>query len=92
MKIFRSFALLAIAVLVGGCGVVKIPGYTDLSDEEARRRLYKAETFIELGAYSKAESELAAFPKNSRHRNKVEDLLDNLNSYRADPVDEGDPY
>lgn len=88
MKFLSPTLLASLAFLFSGCGLVSIPGFSDLSDEEARKRLYKAETFIELGAYAKAEKELAAFPKKTKHRASVDELLDQLNDYRVQPDEE----
>lgn len=89
MKILRDLLPLSVCSLMVGCGgLVKIPGFTDLSDEEAEKRLYMAETYIELGAYGKAEQELSKFPKKSRHRDKVEVIRDRLNEFKVQPIDD----
>ena len=91
MRILSHLLLLQIAVIVSGCGLVKVPGISKLTDQEAQKKLYMAENYIELGAFGRAERELASFPKNSKFRPEVDALLSTLNEYRV-PPDEEDPY
>jgi thioredoxin-like negative regulator of GroEL len=88
MKILPSCARLPITVLVCGCGLVKIPGISRISEEEAQKKLYMAENYIELGAYEKAEKELSGFPKNSKYRPEAEALLSTLNDFKVQPDDD----
>ncbi len=69
-----------------------IPGLGKLSEEEAQKKLYMAQNYIELGAYGKAEKELSGFPKDSRHRPEVDALLSTLNEFRVQPEDEEYDY